>query len=171
MRTIETERFVLRPFTKDDWRDFQELSVDWQAAPGPAFDKWPSTEEACRGSVEYMETSDKYLAMCLRESGKVVGLLALNEIEEGGRLDLGHVILLTYQDDDHDREALQALIQHCIDTEGVRSVITNNAGEHMEQLAPLRSLGFTSENPGDPGELVITAEEWRARREAEATEA
>lgn len=93
MIRIETKRLVLRPFTAADWRDFQELSVDWAAAPGPAFDKWPTTEEACKDSVQHMATRDKYLALCLRESGKVVGLLALNGFEKEGCMDLGHVIL------------------------------------------------------------------------------
>jgi len=120
MLRIETKRLILRPFTAADWRDFHELSVDWAVAPGPAFDKWPTSEEACKGSVKYMSTSDKYLAMCLRESGKVVGLLAINDIEAEGQLDVGHVILSKYQDNDHDREALQALIKHCFDTKTCR---------------------------------------------------
>ncbi len=160
MQWIETKRFILRPFTADDWQDFQELGVNWKAAPGPAFDKWATSEEACKGSVQYMSTSDKFLAVCLRESGKVVGLLGINRIDEQKQLELGHVILSRYQDNDHDREAIQALIQHYIDMEGVLSVITHNASDHVAQLAPLRSLGFTNENPEDPGELLIRKGEW-----------
>ena len=140
MDTIETERLLLRRFAAADWRDFQELAVDWNAAPGPAFDKWRDSEEACRESVTYMAEKSDYLAVCVRPSGKVVGLLAINGIDDDGQLDLGHVILSTYQDDDHDREALEALIQHCFDAKGVRSVITHNAPDHAAQLAPLRSL-------------------------------
>ncbi|MBT5612228.1 MAG: GNAT family N-acetyltransferase [Lentisphaerae bacterium] len=163
MIRIETKRLILRPFTADDWRDFGELSVYWAAAPGPAFDKWPTSEEASKGSVAYMSTSDKYLAMSLRESGKVVGLLAMNGAEEGGEFDVGHVILSTYQDNDHDREALQALIQHCFDTQGIPAVITHNA-DHAPQLAPLKSLGFTTKDPKDRGTLVITRQEWDERQ-------
>lgn len=159
---IETERLILRPFTAADWRDVHELSLDWAAAPGPAFDKWPTSEEASKGSVTFMSTSDKYLAMCVRASGKVVGLLALNGTDKEGRLDVGHVILSSYQNDDHDREALQALIRHCFDHLGVRAVVTHNA-DHAPQLAPLRSLGLTNRNPQDKGELVITREEWEQR--------
>jgi [ribosomal protein S5]-alanine N-acetyltransferase len=160
MLRIETERLILRAFTAEDWKDFQELSIDWKAAPGPAFDKWPTTEEACRGSVRYMSTSGKYLAMCLRGTAKVVGLLAINGTEADGRLDVGHVILSTYQDNDHDREALRALIQHCFDAKGVPAVITHNDPDHAAQLAPLRSLGFTNKDPENKGELVITKGEW-----------
>jgi RimJ/RimL family protein N-acetyltransferase len=164
MDRIETRRFILRRFKAADWRSFQELGVDWQAAPGPAFDKWPTTEEASKSSVEYMSTSDKYYAMCERGSGKVVGLLGLNGIDEEKRLDLGHVVLSRYQDDDQDREVIAALVRHCFDTKDVRAVITHNAPDHAAQLDPLKSLGFTNENPQEAGEWTITREEWEERR-------
>jgi beta-lactamase regulating signal transducer with metallopeptidase domain/RimJ/RimL family protein N-acetyltransferase len=167
MRRIETARLVLRPFTPDDWRDFHELAVDWQAQPGPEFDKWGTSEEAARGSVQEMSTTDQYLAVCLRESGKVVGLLAINGVDEQKRLDLGHVILSKHQDNDLDREALQALIQHCFDTMDITSVMTHN-DPNAEQIGPLLSLGFTNRNPNDRGELVITREEWDQRAQAAA---
>ena len=164
MQRIETRRLLLRPFTADDWRDFQELSLDWRAAPGLAFDKWPTSEDSSKKSVEYMSTRDKFFAMCLRESGKVVGLLVINGIDNEKRLNLGHVILSRYQDNDHDREAIEAFIQHCFDAEGVLSVITNNASDHAAQLAPLVSLGFINRNVKEKGERVITKEEWDRRQ-------
>ena len=164
MLRIETKRLVLRPFAADDWQDFRELALDWEAAPGPAFDKWRTSEAACKGSVQHMSTRGNYFAMCLRESGKVVGLLAINGIDENRQLDLGHVILSKYQDNDHDREALEALIQHCFDERGAVSVITRNAPDHAAQLAPLKSLGFTNKNPENRGELVIAKDAWEQRR-------
>jgi ribosomal-protein-alanine N-acetyltransferase len=164
MHPIETKRLVLRPFTADDWQDFRELALDWKAAPGPAFDKWRTSEAACKELVKHMSTSDNYFAMCLRESGKVVGLLAINGIDENRQLDLGHVILSKYQDNDHDREALAALIQHCFNAGGAMSVVTRNAPDHAAQLAPLKSLGFTNTNMKEKGELVITEEAWEQRK-------
>ena len=168
MPRIETRRLVLRPFTADDWRDFQELAVDWAAAPGPAFDKWRTSEAACRESVEYMSTRDRWFAMCLRDTGKVVGLLGINHITEDKQADVGHVILSKYQDNDLDKEALQAVIQYCFDSRGAQSIITNNAADHAAQLAPLKSLGFVNTNPKNPGELVINRAQWEQRRESSA---
>ena len=98
-----------------------------------------------------MSKQENYFAMCLRASGKVVGLLVINGIDKEKQLDLGHVILSKYQDNDHDQQALQALIQSCFETKSVLSVITHNAPEHAAQLAPLMSLGFTNTNPQDGG--------------------
>ena len=163
MLRLETRRFVLRPFTAADWQDFQVLGRDWAAAPGPAFDKWPTTDAACQAAVKHMATSDQYLALCRRDSGQVVGLLALNGMDAAKRLDLGHVILAKYQDGDHDREALQAVIQHCFDRAGAAAVITRNAPDHAAQLAPLKALGFTNQNAMAPGELVLSREAWAQR--------
>ncbi len=164
MERIETRRLTLRPFAADDWRDFQELGIDWAAAPGPAFDKWPTSEEASRESVAFMSKEDKWFAMCLKDSGKVVGLLAINYVNEDGQADVGHVVLSKYQDNDHDREALEAIIQHCFDARGARSIITKNAPEHAAQLAPLKSLGFVNADPQKPGELLLTRAQWERRK-------
>ena len=50
---LNTQRLVLRGFTSDDWQDIHEIAADWSKAPGPEFDKWPTTEEAAKGMAEY----------------------------------------------------------------------------------------------------------------------
>lgn len=164
MQRIETKRLVLRSFTADDWRNFQELAVDWRKAPGPAFDKWETSIEACQKSVQHMSVMDNYFAACLKESGKIIGLLAINEIDKAKQADLGHVILSKYQDNDHDREALQAIVQHCFNVRGALSITTHNAPEHEAQVDPLKWLGFTNTNPDNPGELTLSKEQWEQTR-------
>ncbi len=132
MPRIETKRLVLRAFTADDWRDFQELAVDWAAAPGPAFDKWRTSEEACRESVEYMSTRDRWFAVSLRDTGKVIGLLGINGISDEKQADVAHVILSRHQDDDLDREALQAVIQVLLRRQG-RAI-----GHHAQRVRTRR---------------------------------
>ncbi len=164
MQRIETKRLVLRSFTADDWRDFHELAVDWRMAPGPAFDKWETSIETCQKSVQYMSGMDNYFAACLKKSGKLIGLLAINGIDKAKQADLGHVILSKYQDNDHDREALQAIVQHCFNVRGALSIITHNAPGHEAQVAPLKCLGFTNKNPDNPGELTLNEELWKQKK-------
>lgn len=163
MTIIETKRLTLRRFTAGDWRDFQKLAIDWQAAPGPAFDKWPTSEAACRASVEHMSSNDNYFAVCLRASGAVIGLLGINGIDDQQQLDLGHVILSRYQDNSHDQEALRAAVGYCFGLPGVGSIVTRNASDHPAQLAPLKSLGFINASPDNPGELILRKTEWARR--------
>ena len=161
MESIETKQLLLRIFIADDWQDLQQIALEWKSAPGPEFDKWPTEDDACRKFSQYLASRDNYLAMCLRASGKVIGLLAINDINQDNQADLGHVILSKYQDEDHDLEALQAMVQYCFEAEKVQSIITHNAPDHVAQLAPLRSLGFVNTSPDNPGELTLGKTQWK----------
>ncbi len=164
MKTIETERFILRAFTPEDWSDVRELSIDWSKAPGPEFDKWPTTEEGAKGLADYFAKSANNFAVCLRNAKKVVGLIALNGIDTDKQLDLGHVILSKYQDNDQDREALEAMVTYAFQNNDISSIVTRNDPHHREQIAPLQALGFRSINEKQKGELVITRNEWETLR-------
>ena len=157
---LSTDRLVLRGFAPDDWQDVHELAIDWRRAPGPDFDKWPTTEEAAKGLTGHFSSSPKYFAMCVKETGKVVGLVALNGYETEGRLDLGHVILSDYQDNDIDREALQTMVHHVFQTENPAAIVTHNDPTHREQLAPLLALGFSAAGEAEQGTLVLTKTDW-----------
>ena len=161
---LRTKRLVLRGFTPDDWQDIHELAVDWSKAPGPEFDKWPTTEEEAKGMAEYFSNSPRYYAVCVEESEKVVGLLALNGYEAEGRFDLGHVIHSDYQDNDLDREALQAVVDHIFRTEKPALVVTHNDPTHQEQLAPLLALGFAGADGEEQGTLALARDEWERAR-------
>jgi RimJ/RimL family protein N-acetyltransferase len=160
MEVIKTQRLILRAFTPDDRSDVRELSEDWSKAPGPAFDKWPTGEEGAKGMTDLFVKDPKYFAVCLTEVKKVIGLIALNDVDTNKQLDLGHVILSRYQDNDVDREALQAMVDHVFKTWDVRSIVTRNEPTHSKQLAPLRKLGFRNVNKEQQGELVLTKAEW-----------
>jgi RimJ/RimL family protein N-acetyltransferase len=153
METIETKRFLLRPFRLEDWPDVQELTIDWNKSPAPDFDKWPSGEADVKSMTEFLAGDRRFFAVALRETGKVVGLLAQNGFDENQEFDLGHVILSRYQDNDHDREVLEAMVDHIFAMQDVRTIVTKNAPGHAEQLAPLMAMGFKAANPAEPGIL------------------
>ncbi len=161
---LSTDRLVLRGFAPDDWQDVHELAVDWSKAPGPGFDKWPTTEEAARDLTRHFSSSHKYFAMCIKETGKVVGLVALNGYEAGGRFDMGHVIHSDYQDNNIDREALQAMVNHIFQTESPAAIITHNDPTHREQIAPLVALSFSAAEGAEQGTLVLGKAEWESRK-------
>jgi ribosomal-protein-alanine N-acetyltransferase len=161
MKPITTRRLTLRSFTPADWNDLHELSLDWSKAPGPAFDKWPKDEEGTKGLTTYFVEHDRFIAVCLNESGKVIGLVAINDIDQKGRQDVGHVIHSQYQDNDIDREALEAAVAYVFDTAEVDVIVTHN-DPNKPQLAPLRSLGF-QDSGAEEGELVLNREEWEKR--------
>ena len=163
MVLLEAERTIVRRFVEEDWPAVHKLAVDWRKAPGPEFDKWPTSDDAAKGMAGHFAGNDSFQALCLRDGEKVIGLLALNGLDGEGRFDLGHVILSEYQDNDIDREALSAMVEFIFRNKDVETIVTNNASTHVEQVAPLKTLGFRSVNKDDPGIMVITKAEWEQR--------
>lgn len=160
VRRLETRRLVIRPFTPGDWAGFQELAKDYNASKGGKYEgKWGESEEKCKGAVEHMSRQDKYFAVCLRDAEQLIGLLALNGMDADKQLDLGHIIHTTYQDNDHDREALVAMIRYVFGEKGALSIVARWRPEWSEQFSVFRSLGgeFTSDKKG---EMVLTRETW-----------
>ena len=167
MVILNTERTTIRGFTEEDWPDIHELAIDWSKAPGPAFDKFPTSEDGAKGLVGYFVEHDNYKALCLRDGKKVIGLLGLNGLDSEGRFDLGHVILSEYQNNDVDKEALDAMVDYVFENKDVETIVTNNASEHAEQLAPLKSLGFRIVDKNNPGTLILTKSEWEQQKSEE----
>jgi len=160
IKTIETSRLVIRPFTAEDWPNVQKIALDWKSAPGPEFDKWPTSETEIKGLTNlFAKQAGRYFAISL-SGGQVIGLLGLGDIGERRELDLVHVILSNHQDNDLDREALGTMVDHIFESLEVDRIVTKNA-EHPEQLAPLKSLGFVNFNQNHPSELVLSREKWR----------
>ena len=90
METIETSRLAIRNFCADDWRDLHEMIVQYQASEVAQYDhKWPTSEDEIKGVAEWFAGGDRYLGVCLRETGKLIGLFALNPTDEPGSRAFG----------------------------------------------------------------------------------
>ena len=161
MNSLSSERLVLRAFSNDDFSDVLLLSVNWKSAPGPEFDKWPVDENGCKGFLDYLCTHENYFAIYLREKERVIGLLAINRIDENKKLDLGHVIHSDFQNNDIDREALKIMIEHIFETMNVESITTGNYPDE-KQIAPLKSLGFMKME--NEGVYDVEKKNWRKKQ-------
>jgi RimJ/RimL family protein N-acetyltransferase len=160
METIETKRLVLRELKTDDFNDFWELSKNWKKAPGPDFDKFPIDENGVKGFFNYcLKNNANGRYIYLRSEKKVIGLIALNGLNENGQMDMGHIIHSDYQNDDIDREALSVMIDYVFRTTEAKAIITNNDPDER-QNAPLYGLGFIDRNKNG-GQLIIEKNNWK----------
>jgi RimJ/RimL family protein N-acetyltransferase len=147
---LETERLVIRRFTTDDWADVQKLALDKESSEGGKYDHpWPTSEEGCRGAAGYFSTSGKFWAVCLKDSPRIIGLLALSSTDEPGTMELGHVFHTGFVSNDHDTEALGRMVDYAFADLGAQRLICNNVEEWAVQLAPLQKLGMRVEARGD----------------------
>ena len=94
MISLETDRLTIRNFSPDDWRDLQELAIEYRASKWAQYeDPWPTSEEEVKGMATWFASGDGYLAACLKSTGKLIGLVAINrrEEQEGRVHNLGYV--------------------------------------------------------------------------------
>jgi len=153
MEKLESKRLILRNLESEDFNDFWELSKNWKNAPGPDFDKWPVTENECKGLFDAFYNHKHGIWIYYNDVGKIIGGIFKNNIDENGFLDMGHVFHSDYQNNDIDKEAISMVVKNIFETMDVNGIITNN-DSNEKQNAPLYSLGFIDRNDNG-GQLVL----------------
>ena len=145
---IETERLVIRKFTEEDWADIQDLAIDKESSEGAKYDHtWPTSEKDCKGVAGFFSRDNRFRAVCLKADKKIIGLIALNGLDDQGQADLGHVFHTKYGGRDYDTEAIAHAIDYAFTHMGATGVFADNAEDWAVQLAPLRKLGMRIKPP------------------------
>ncbi len=159
-KSFETERLIIRNYRFDDWKSIQALAVNKETSRYAKYDiAWPTSDEECQNMARFLSGTDFFWAVCLKEDGRLIGLIAFNSIDETRTLDLGHLFHTDYLSGDIMFEALRRMVQYIFDELEVDRIGAHNVAEWTEQIAPLKSLGFTPID-GDPVHLGITREDW-----------
>lgn len=176
-KALETERLIIRNFKSDDWEKIQALAINKETSDGAKYDlTWPTSDDECRKMAEFLSATDFFWAVCLKEDGELIGLIAFNRIDENRTLDIGHVFHTDYMSQlDITTEALRRMVQYAFDELEIDSITTHNAADWKGQIEPLRRLGMRktgevmgpspANTDGTPTEIKvctfgITREEW-----------
>ena len=162
MQTLETDRLTIRSFRPDDWRDLHEMIVGYQASEYAQYDhKWPTSEKEIQGVAEWFAEGDSYVAVCLRATGKLIGLVAVapKETDDGPAQGFGYIFHFDYHRQGYATEACQAVIEHLINDLGVERFLCGTAKENIPSRGLLARLGFRELGGG---EYALTREEWLA---------
>ena len=180
MVPIETDRLLIRNFTPADGGDLYEIVTTYQASPYAAYDhKWPESEAEIRGVAEWFAGGDSYMAVSVRDTGKVIGFVCLNEEEgEAGRqLNLGYIFNSRYSGRGYATEACRAALRRAFEALGAVAVVTGTAAANEPSVRLLTRLGFrrtgggtgSFQNDTDGKPIVfegysvaLTREEWAA---------
>ncbi|MBN1640393.1 MAG: GNAT family N-acetyltransferase [Anaerolineae bacterium] len=182
MQAIETRRLTIRNFGAEDWRDLHEMIVAYQAMEVAQYDgAWPTAEDKIRGIAQWFAGSDHYLAVCLRDPGTLIGLVARSP-KEGSDLrefGFGYVFHPGHHGHGYATEACQAVLDHAFDELGAAQISTGTAEANVPSCRLLRRLGFRETGrgtgslrkteDGQPIEFValsfvLTREAWGAER-------
>ncbi|AKG34181.1 GNAT family N-acetyltransferase [Paenibacillus durus] len=145
MTILDTDRLIIRRFKAEDWRDLHEyLSREnvVKYEPYGVLTEKESREEALRRSSD-----SAFWAVCLKETGKMIGNLYFQE-QEPKRFQtwvLGYVFHSDYQGNGYAGEACRRLLKYGYETLEIRRVIAMCNPENQRSWKLLERLNFRRE--------------------------
>ncbi len=162
MTPLETGRLTLRNFRPDDWQDFQEVIVEYQASAAAKYeDPWPTSAEDIKNITAWFASGDDYLAVCLKPTGKVIGFVAINRRPEqaAGLYNLGYVFHPGYHGHGYATESCRAAMAYLFGPLAADGILTGTRPENEASVRLLKRLGLREVAPG---EFALWREEWLA---------
>ncbi len=145
MKPIATERLVIRNFRADDAVALREMIVGHMASDLAQYDRpWPTGEAEIAGIARWFAEGDRYLAVVERTTGRLVGLLALDEATppaEGTR-NFGYIFHPAYHGRGYATEAGRAILRYAFAEMGIQAFVCGTAEENLPSRRLLTRLGF-----------------------------
>ncbi len=181
MTTLSTDRLIIRNFNTDDWSDLYEMIQQYQATAYARFDQpWPSQAGEIKGVVEWFAAGDSFLAVCLKTTGKLIGLIALNREDHLDAVvyNLGYVFNSDYHGQGYATEGCRAVLDHAFGPLMADRVVSGTATVNQPSCRLLERLGmhetgrsigsFQTTPEGKPIEFLgasfaISRDEWIER--------
>lgn len=174
MEEILTPRLKIRAFNQKDWKDLYEYLSDEKVIkfePYEAFDMEQCKHEALRRSKD-----KAFLAVCLRDSGKVIGNLYFAE-QDFDTWELGYVFNAAFHNQGYATESAKAVLDKAFKEGNARRVIAMCNPEnknswrllerlHMRREGHLKQNIYFKTDPDnnpiwqDTYQYAILAEEW-----------
>jgi [ribosomal protein S5]-alanine N-acetyltransferase len=164
MKSLETDRLVIRNFRDADWQALQRMIVAYQASDAAKYeDRWPTSEEDMKNIASWFAGGDAYLATCLRSTGELIGFVAIERRDNPDRLlhNLGYIFNPAHYGKGYATEACRAAMIYVFGELGADGFLTGTHPENEASIRLLKRLGFSYiEN----GEYILSRAEWLAQQ-------
>jgi len=160
--SLETDRLIIRSFSPDDWQDLQEMAIQYQASEWAKYeDPWPTSTEEVKGMAKWFASGDDYLSVCLKTTGKLIGLIAINRRKEQEERvhNLGYVFHPDYHGQGYATEGCRAAMDYVFGQLAADGILTGTHPANEPSVGLLKKLGLKGI---DGGEFAISREEWLA---------
>ena len=118
MNMIETERLDIRNFTADDWQALQDVIIHYQASESAKYEPpWPTSDEEVQGIAKWFASGDDYLCVCLKATGTLIGLLAIERRKDHAEQvrNLGYVFHPAHHGQGYALEGCRAIMGYVFD--------------------------------------------------------
>lgn len=117
---LQTERLIIRRFTKEDWQDLYEYLRDEEVVQFEPYEVY--TEEQAKQETLKRVNDDCFFAVCLKADGTVIGNLTL--IEGAFQTwEVGFVFNRQYQRKGYATESVKALMNYAFTHLGARRIV------------------------------------------------
>jgi RimJ/RimL family protein N-acetyltransferase len=174
MKEILTQRLKIRSFNRKDWKDLYEYLSDENVIKYEPYGAF--TEEQCKQEAIQRSRNEAFLAVCLKDTGKLIGNLYFEE-RDYGTWELGYVFNAAYQHQGYAAEGARAVIDRAFREGTARRVAAmcnpeNTASWKLLERLSMRREGHLikniyfnldeNNNPiwQDTYEYAVLAEEW-----------
>lgn len=167
MKTLETEGLILREWQENDAADMFEFCKRSDIANAG----W-KIHENIHESLEFIRSSIKYQeswAIVLKENGKVIGSIALFDINRHDRYkEIEYVISEDYQNKGYATEAVKSVLKYAFTELDLLIVAVCYYQSNEKSKRVIEKCGFTyegtlrkySRNLADSVRYSMTKEEW-----------
>lgn len=141
MKEILTQRLLLRNFTQEDYEDVYAFLSQRKF---DRFEAYPDiTYENGHEHLKYRLNNDEFIAIVLRDSGRVIGNVYFGKREFEGR-ELGYIVNKDTQRKGYATEAIHAILKDAF-ANGVHRVYAECDPENVSSWGLLESLHFRKE--------------------------
>jgi len=180
--TLHTDRLLLQPFKMSDARRLPRLAGDYDVARTTLNVPYPYSEEHARNWISTHRTcfnEDKAVvfAICLKLEGSLIGSMGLGITKRHNHAELGYWLGRWYWGQGYCTEAGHAVLAYAFEEVGLHRVHSGHFGSNPASGRVMQKLGMTWEGTRrehwkkwdryeDAVLYGITAEEWRAARDA-----
>ena len=120
VKELTTERLILRPFKASDAADLFEYLSDPEVTFFEPYE--PYTMDGCTREAEYRSKNPNFWAVCLKDSGKVIGNLYF-EGQDFETYEIGFVFNRNYQKHGYALESCKTMFEHAFHTLHARRII------------------------------------------------
>lgn len=152
MTLLETERLLLRNFRASDAGALHAIITGYATSEVAAYDQpWPTTPAEIQQITEWFASGDSYLAVCLKTTNRLIGLVALNPEPDTAQttFNLGYIFDSADHGQGYATEACRAVLTHAFERLHAHRVVTGTAALNHPSCRLLARLGFrkTAERP------------------------
>jgi RimJ/RimL family protein N-acetyltransferase len=139
---LETERLIIRGFRPDDWEDLYEYLSQPETVKFEPYE--PFLPGQAKQEAQYRSTGKNFYAVCLKESGKVIGNIHLAK-RDFDAWEIGFVFNSKFRGKGYAAEAAKALIDKTFAECGAHRVFADCNPENERSWKLLERLRFRRE--------------------------